>query len=88
MQSIASSYVTKFTQLAASASGRHLTLQYGNTNSWGMTYNLWADKHLKLNLFPASIYSQQTAWYKTVQRMCWIEPLRLYYALTGTWTCL
>jgi hypothetical protein len=33
-----------------------------------MAYNLWADKHLKLNLFSSSIYSQQTAWYPTVER--------------------
>lgn len=54
-------------------------------SSWGLSYNLYADKLLKLNLFPASIYSMrkyslvaikdllivslETAWYKTVARM-------------------
>lgn len=27
--------------------------------SWGLTYNLYADKLLKLNLFPASIYTMR-----------------------------
>ncbi|KAJ7151690.1 hypothetical protein C8R46DRAFT_1166541 [Mycena filopes] len=29
-------------------------------------YNLFGDVHLKLNLFPQSVYDEQTAWYKTV----------------------
>ncbi|KXN86419.1 hypothetical protein AN958_10281 [Leucoagaricus sp. SymC.cos] len=41
-------------------------LSYGNSNSWGLSYNLYADKLLKLNLFPQSIYTMQSAWYRTV----------------------
>ncbi|KAF8205102.1 DUF1793-domain-containing protein [Pholiota molesta] len=55
-----------YSTLAASSSGQHLTLSYGNSSSWGLSYNLYADKLLKLNLFPSSIYTMQTAWYKTV----------------------
>jgi hypothetical protein len=33
-----------------------------------MAYNLWADKHLKTNLFQAGLYGEQTAWYPTVER--------------------
>ncbi|TFK43420.1 DUF1793-domain-containing protein [Crucibulum laeve] len=64
--SIAASYVSQWQTLAASSSGKHVTLSYGNSASWGLTYNLYADKLLKLNLFPASVYEMQTAWYKTV----------------------
>ncbi|KAK0453442.1 hypothetical protein EV421DRAFT_1700907 [Armillaria borealis] len=64
--SIAESYVTQWQTLAASDSGEHLTLSYGNSSSWGLSYNLYADKLLRLNLFPTSVYETQTAWYKTV----------------------
>ncbi|KAG6821602.1 hypothetical protein H0H93_000111 [Arthromyces matolae] len=64
--SIAASYVATWQTLAASSTGNHLTLDYGDSNSWGLTYNLFADKLLKLNLFPTSIYTMQSAWYKTV----------------------
>ncbi|ESK94383.1 glutaminase, partial [Moniliophthora roreri MCA 2997] len=63
---IAANYVTRWQGLATSSSGNHLTLSYGDNNSWGLSYNLLADKLLKLNLFPASVYQMQTAWYKTV----------------------
>ncbi|KDR83620.1 hypothetical protein GALMADRAFT_85982 [Galerina marginata CBS 339.88] len=64
--SIAGKYVSQWQTLSASSSGQHLTLAYGNSASWGLSYNLFADKLLKLNLFPASVYQMQTAWYKTV----------------------
>ncbi|KAK7060516.1 hypothetical protein VNI00_001281 [Paramarasmius palmivorus] len=64
--SIATDYVTRWQTFATSSSGNHLTLSYGDNNSWGLSYNLLADKLLKLNLFPASVYQMQTAWYKTV----------------------
>lgn len=64
--SIAESYVTRWQTLAVSDSGEHLTLSYGNSSSWGLSYNLYADKLLGLNLFPTSVYETQTAWYKTV----------------------
>ncbi|KAF8351347.1 DUF1793-domain-containing protein [Amanita rubescens] len=64
--SIAANYVTQFQSLATSSTGSHLTLSYGNSSSWGLSYNLYGDKLLKLNLFPSSIYEMQTAWYKTV----------------------
>ncbi|KAJ3515450.1 hypothetical protein NLJ89_g1756 [Agrocybe chaxingu] len=62
----ASDYVGQWQTLSASSSGQHLTLSYGNSSSWGLSYNLFADKMLKLNLFPESVYTMQTAWYKTV----------------------
>lgn len=63
--SIATSYVTQWQKFSASTTGAHLTLSYGDSSSWGLSYNLFGDKLLKLNLFPASIYSEQTAWYQT-----------------------
>jgi hypothetical protein len=76
VQSIVSSYVTQFLQLATASTGDHLTLnvwnlpstfltmltpslQYGNDSSWGLTYNLWAEKLLGFNIFPASMYTMQ-----------------------------
>lgn len=56
LQSIASSYVEQFMDLALSSDGSHLTLSYGNDSSWGLAYNLYADKLLKLDLFPDSLY--------------------------------
>ncbi|KAF9019246.1 DUF1793-domain-containing protein [Hymenopellis radicata] len=64
---IAADYVTQWQTLSASDSGDHLTLAYGSSSSWGLSYNLYADKLLGLNLFPASVYEMQTAWYKTVK---------------------
>jgi len=64
--SIASSYVSKWKAYAQSKTSPHLTLDYNDNASWGLTYNLYADKLLKFNLFPSSIYTQQTAWYKSV----------------------
>ncbi|KAF7966198.1 hypothetical protein HWV62_39706 [Athelia sp. TMB] len=63
--SIATSYVTQFQTLAASGAG-HLTLAYNQDATWGLTYNMYGDKLLGLNLFPTSLYTQQTAWYKSV----------------------
>ncbi|KAJ7276535.1 DUF1793-domain-containing protein [Mycena haematopus] len=70
--SIAASYVTQWRKFSASTTGAHLTLswdnecsQYGNSSSWGLSYNLFGDKLLGLNLFPESVYAEQTAWYQT-----------------------
>ncbi|KAJ7142411.1 DUF1793-domain-containing protein [Mycena epipterygia] len=63
---IAKSYVAQWQVLAASTAGTHLTLDYNDNASWGLTYNLYGDVHLGLNLFPKSVYDMQTAWYKTV----------------------
>ncbi|KAJ7140461.1 DUF1793-domain-containing protein [Mycena filopes] len=62
---VASGYVTQWQKLSASTTGAHLTLAYGQSDSWGLSYNLYGDKLLKLNLFPASVYDEQTAWYQT-----------------------
>ncbi|KAI0068780.1 DUF1793-domain-containing protein [Artomyces pyxidatus] len=64
--SIAASYVQQWQPLALSKDGTHLTLSYGNDRSWGLAYNLFADRLLGTNLFPQSIYDIEAAWYATV----------------------
>ncbi|KAJ3498050.1 hypothetical protein NLJ89_g10269 [Agrocybe chaxingu] len=83
---IASDYVRQWQTLSSSSSGQHLTLSYGNSSSWGLSYNLFADKMLKLNLFPESVYTMQTAWYKTVAQPFGV-PLdtRHTYTKSGTY---
>ena len=34
----------------------HAFVQYGNSSSWGLAYNLYSDKLLKFDLFPQSVY--------------------------------
>ncbi|KAJ7507955.1 hypothetical protein B0H11DRAFT_1969465 [Mycena galericulata] len=63
--SIATNYVSQWRNFSASTTGAHLTLSYGNSSSWGLSYNLFGDKLLGLNLFPQSVYAEQTAWYAT-----------------------
>jgi len=63
--SIASSYMSQWQDMACSSDKSHLTLSYGDNPSWGLMYNLYADKLLGTNLFPDSIYEMQTNWYST-----------------------
>lgn len=81
--SIAQSYVTQWLPLASSSDERHLTLSYGNNTSWGLAYNLYADKLLGLNLFPQSVYESQTAWYQNVIQT-WGFPLDTRHTYTKT----
>ncbi|KAJ3558367.1 hypothetical protein NM688_g972 [Phlebia brevispora] len=64
--SIAASYVPQWQAFATSSTGKHLTLAYGNDSSWGLSYNMFADKLLQTNVFPESVYDMQTSWYSTV----------------------
>ncbi|KAG8693681.1 hypothetical protein FRC09_010359 [Ceratobasidium sp. 395] len=59
---IATSYVPKWQKLATSNEG-HLVLNYGSPSSWGLAYNLYADKLFQFKLFPQSIYDMQSGWY-------------------------
>ncbi|KAG8693928.1 hypothetical protein FRC09_010174, partial [Ceratobasidium sp. 395] len=59
---IATSYVPKWQKLATSNEG-HLVLNYGSPSSWGLAYNLYADKLFQFKLFPDSIYDMQSGWY-------------------------
>ncbi|KAJ6780596.1 hypothetical protein PWT90_07123 [Aphanocladium album] len=44
----------------------HTTLAYNDMSSYGLLYNLWGDKVLKLNFIPDEIYKMQSAWYPNV----------------------
>jgi hypothetical protein len=44
----------------------HTTLSYGNNTSYGLLYNLYADRLLSLGLVPQSVYDMQSAFYPTV----------------------
>ncbi|KAJ4001761.1 hypothetical protein F5050DRAFT_1721221 [Lentinula boryana] len=81
--SIAASYVTKWQTFATSTTGAHLTLDYNDESSWGLSYNLFGDKLLGLNLFPASVYDEQTAWYPTVDNSFGV-PLDTRHTYTKT----
>ncbi|KAI0832343.1 DUF1793-domain-containing protein [Trametes gibbosa] len=61
--SIAASYVRQWQQFATATDGTHLTLSYGNSSSWGLSYNMFADKLLGTNVFPTSVFTMQTDWY-------------------------
>lgn len=61
---IATSYVEQFQELAIAKDGSHLTLQYNHDETWGLAYNLYADRLIGSNIFPQSIYDMQTKWYK------------------------
>ncbi|KAG0709752.1 hypothetical protein DFH29DRAFT_978606 [Suillus ampliporus] len=54
--SIVQRYVPQILNYATSSDGLHLTLNYGNESSWGLSYNLYADKLLGTNVFPESVY--------------------------------
>ncbi|KAH8101093.1 DUF1793-domain-containing protein, partial [Cristinia sonorae] len=60
---IAANYSTYIQQLSTSSDRQHLDLTYKDDNSWGLAYNLYADKLLGTNVFPDSVFSMETAWY-------------------------
>ncbi|KZT71472.1 DUF1793-domain-containing protein [Daedalea quercina L-15889] len=61
---IASSYVSQWLELATASDGQHLTLAYGNDSSYGITYNMYADKLLGTNIIPQSVFDMQSTWYE------------------------
>ncbi|KAH9482400.1 Glutaminase A [Psilocybe cubensis] len=89
--SIASSFVTQWQKLATSSSGQHLTLSVIRefckvAVNWGLSYNMYADKLLKLDVFPESVYEMQTAWYKTVAQPFGVPLDTRYVDYWEIWT--
>jgi len=63
--SVATSFLGQWQSLALSSDKSHYTLSYGNNSSWGLLYNLYADRLLGFNMFPSSVCETQTKWYNT-----------------------
>lgn len=63
----AKTYVGQWQTLATAADDLHLTYTYGNSSSWGLLYNLYADKLLQTNIIPGSIYDTQSSFYSESQ---------------------
>jgi len=59
----ANSYLQTWQNVALSSDKSHYTLSYGNNPSWGLLYNLYADRLLGFNMFPQTVYETQTNWY-------------------------
>ena len=54
-QSTASAYMNTWKSLALSSNQQNILFAYDNTGSWGLIYNLYADKLLNLNLVPSEV---------------------------------
>ncbi|KAF9790927.1 hypothetical protein BJ322DRAFT_417052 [Thelephora terrestris] len=59
----AASFLEQWQSIALSIDKSHYTLSYRNDPSWGLLYNLYADRLLGFNMFPQSVYDTQTKWY-------------------------
>lgn len=65
---VADMYLANWKQYAINnnANPPHTTLSYGDNNSHGLLYNIYADKLLGLNFIDQSIYDMQSKFYPTV----------------------
>ncbi|KAI9374110.1 hypothetical protein BJX61DRAFT_532670 [Aspergillus egyptiacus] len=71
--------------IAHDASQPHTTLSYGEEDSHGLLYNLYADHELGLNLVPESVYDMQSEFYPTIQQRYGV-PLDTRHQYTkGDW---
>ncbi|KAL4873612.1 hypothetical protein BDV12DRAFT_81320 [Aspergillus spectabilis] len=71
--------------IAHNASQPHTTLSYGQDDSHGLLYNLYADRELGLNLVPQSVYDMQSDFYPTIQQRFGV-PLDTRHRYTkGDW---
>ncbi|KAJ5118919.1 hypothetical protein N7448_010627 [Penicillium atrosanguineum] len=65
----------------------HTTLSYGDDNSHGLLYNLYADAQLGLGLVPDSVYQMQSNFYPTVANKYGV-PLDTRHTYTKSdWQC-
>jgi hypothetical protein len=81
--SIASDYISQWQTLgfALDATPPHATLSYGQNSSWGLLYNLFADRELGLGLVPQRVYDIQDEFYGTVFER-WGVPLDTRHGYT------
>lgn len=63
-QAIATSYAPQIEAFATATSPtdglEHLELNYGNTTSWGLSYNLLGDKLLGTGVFSQNVFEMRT----------------------------
>lgn len=63
-QAIATSYAPQIEAFATAISPingmKHLELNYGNTTSWGLSYNLLGDKLLGTGVFGQNVFEMRT----------------------------
>ena len=66
---VAHAYITQWQTLGINnaTSPPHAMLNYGNTTTWGLLYNLYNDRLLNTNLVPQYVYDMQSAFYPTVK---------------------
>jgi hypothetical protein len=69
-QSLMAQWATK----AMDASGTHTLFAYDQPGTWGVKYNAFFDRALKLNLIPAAVLAADAAYYKT-QALAFGVPL-------------
>ncbi|KAF7718747.1 Glutaminase [Penicillium ucsense] len=84
---IAHDYIKQWQTLGinSKANPPHTTLSYGDDNSHGLLYNLFADAQLGLNLVPRSVYQMQSDFYPTVAEKYGV-PLDTRHTYTkGDW---
>ncbi|KAF2675248.1 DUF1793-domain-containing protein [Microthyrium microscopicum] len=82
---IAKDYINKWQGygIAKDQNPPHTTLNYGDSSSHGLLYNLWADLELNLNLVPKSVYKMQDKFYPTVKQRFGV-PLDTRHSYTKT----
>lgn len=86
---IAHDYINKWQTLAINknVTPAHTTLAYGDANSHGLLYNLFADAQLGLNLVPRYVYQMQSDFYPTVTNQYGV-PLDTRHTYTkADWEC-
>lgn len=66
---ISHDYITKWQALSINtvANPPHTMLNYGNTTTWSLLYNLYNDRLLNTNLVPQNVYDIQSEFYRTVK---------------------
>lgn len=84
---IAHDYIDKWQTLgiAHDADPPHTTLSYGENDTHGLLYNLYADTQLQLHLVPQSVYDMQSNFYPTAAQKYGV-PLDTRHTYTkGDW---
>ncbi|KAN0074794.1 protein of unknown function (DUF1793) domain containing protein [Elaphomyces granulatus] len=87
--SIANKYISQWLTLGIASNDKppHTTLAYGQSNTHGLLYNLFADAELGLNLVPQSVYDMQSNFYPTIKDAYGV-PLDTRHDYTkGDWEC-